>query len=393
MNDSIAAARADLAPTGTLNVGINFANILLTARDPVTRKPSGVALDLAHEFGRRLGVPVNIIHYESAGGLAESASKGEWQVGFLAIEPKRANEITFTAPYVEIEATYLVPPGSPFKSVDEVDRDGVRISVTGKAAYDLYLTRTLKHAQLFRTGDAVATFKQFVDEKMDALAGLRSQLEIDCEKMPGARILPGEFVRSGETDFGSVLHKARASGAKTIHLALGRDDVRKCIAQANRMGLVDDNIVFAASDIGIDDVVAWGPDACVGLTTASSFYWDRTPLTRAFSMPFMEAFGSPPNECHGWIAAALLHWRQVVLATKSTDATAVAERMRTVRVRVPDAIDRFVPMRPDGVVPWAMHVWRVPPASERRGKFEVFQRLASAVSPEAYPPRDRAVCE
>ncbi|MDB5809330.1 MAG: putative extracellular solute-binding protein [Betaproteobacteria bacterium] len=193
MSDNIAAARADLAPSGTLQVGINFANILLTARDPVTRAPSGVALDLAHEFGKRLGVPVKIIHYESAGGLAESASKGEWQLGFLAIEPKRANEITFTAAYVEIEATYLVPPNSPLKSLHEVDRAGVRIAVTGKAAYDLYLTRTLKNAELFRTAGAEETFKLFVDEKMDALAGLRSQLEIDQEKMPGSRILPGRF--------------------------------------------------------------------------------------------------------------------------------------------------------------------------------------------------------
>ena len=193
MTENTSAARADLAPSGTLNVGINFANILLTARDPVTRAPSGVALDLAHEFGKRLGVPVNIIHYESAGGLAEAAGKGEWQLGFLAIEPKRANEIAFTAAYVEIEATYLVPPGSPLRTVEEVDRPGMRISVTGKAAYDLYLTRTLKHATLFRTAGADETFKQFVDEKMDALAGLRSQLEIDQAKMPGSQILPGRF--------------------------------------------------------------------------------------------------------------------------------------------------------------------------------------------------------
>jgi polar amino acid transport system substrate-binding protein len=133
MSDNVAAARADLAPSGTLQVGINFSNILLTARDPVTRAPSGVALDLAHEFGKRLGVPVKIMSYESAGALAESAAKGEWQLGFLAIEPKRANEITFTAAYVEIEATYLVPPDSPIKSIEEVDRPGVRISVTGKA--------------------------------------------------------------------------------------------------------------------------------------------------------------------------------------------------------------------------------------------------------------------
>jgi polar amino acid transport system substrate-binding protein len=193
MSDNTAAARADLAPTGTLHVGINFSNILLTARDPVTRAPSGVALDLAHEFGKRLGVPVKIVSYESAGALAEAAGSGEWQLGFLAIEPKRANEITFTAAYVEIEATYLVPPNSPIKTVDEVDRPGVRISVTGKAAYDLYLTRTLKHATLSRTSDAEATFKQFIAEKMDALAGLKSQLEMDHEKLPGSRILPGRF--------------------------------------------------------------------------------------------------------------------------------------------------------------------------------------------------------
>jgi len=193
MSDNIAAARADLAPSGTLHAGINFSNILLTARDPVTRVPSGVARDLAHEFGKRLGVAVKIVSYESAGALAEAAASGEWQLGFLAIEPKRANEITFTAAYVEIEATYLVPPASPLKTIDEVDRPGVRISVTGKAAYDLYLTRTLKHATLFRTADAAATFKQFVAEKMDALAGLTSQLEMDREKLPGSRILPGRF--------------------------------------------------------------------------------------------------------------------------------------------------------------------------------------------------------
>lgn len=224
MSDNIAAARADLAPSGTLQVGINFSNILLTARDPVTRAPSGVALDLAHELGKRLGVPVKIVSYESAGALAEAAASGQWQVGFLAIEPKRANEITFTAAYVEIEATYLVPPVSPIKTIDEVDRPGVRISVTGKAAYDLYLTRTLKHATLFRTADAVATFKQFVGEKMDALAGLKSQLEMDHEKLPGSRILPGRFTavqqaagtprghEAGARYLAGFIEEAKASG-------------------------------------------------------------------------------------------------------------------------------------------------------------------------------------
>ena len=193
MSVSASAARADLAPTGTLRVGINFSNILLTARDPVTRAPSGVALDLAHELGSRLDVPVEIVTYESAGALAESAASGAWQVGFLGIEPKRANEISFTAAYVEIEATYLVPPNSPLKAIAEVDRAGVRIAVPAKAAYDLYLTRTLQHATLTRAAGADAAFKLFRAEQMDALAGLKPQLELDHEKLPGSRILEGRF--------------------------------------------------------------------------------------------------------------------------------------------------------------------------------------------------------
>ena len=193
MSEISPAVLADLAPAGKLCVGINFSNHLLTARDPVTRAPSGVALDLAHELGRRLKVPVEIVSCESAGELAESASTGAWQVGFLAIEPKRANEITFTAAYVKIEATYLVPPGSPLKTLADVDRKGVRIAVTAKAAYDLYLTRTLQHATLTRTATADAAFELFVAEKMDALAGLKPRLVTDHDSLPGSRILDGRF--------------------------------------------------------------------------------------------------------------------------------------------------------------------------------------------------------
>ena len=193
MSEISPAVLADLAPAGKLRVGINFSNNLLTARDPVTRAPSGVALDLAHELGRRLKVPVEIVSCETAGELAESAATGAWQVGFLAIEPKRANEITFTAAYVEIEATYLVPPGSPLKTLADVDRKGVRIAVTAKAAYDLYLTRTLQHATLTRTATADAAFELFVAEKMDALAGLKPRLVTDHDSLPGSRILDGRF--------------------------------------------------------------------------------------------------------------------------------------------------------------------------------------------------------
>ena len=189
----ISAARSDLAPNGKLRVGINFGNNLLTARDPVTRAPSGIALDLAAELGRRLGVPVEIVSYESAGALADSASTGAWEVGFLGAEPQRANQISFTAAYLEIEATYLVPPGSLLRTIADVDREGVRIVTTAKAAYDLYLQRSLKHASLFHAANADAVFKLFVSEKMDALAGLKPRLVTDHDNLPGSRILEGRF--------------------------------------------------------------------------------------------------------------------------------------------------------------------------------------------------------
>jgi polar amino acid transport system substrate-binding protein len=189
----ISAARSDLAPNGKLRVGINFGNNLLTARDPVTRAPSGIALDLAAELGRRLGVPIEIVSYESAGALADSAATGAWEVGFLGAEPQRANQISFTAAYLEIEATYLVPPGSPLHAVADVDREGVRIVTTAKAAYDLYLQRSLKHAKLFHAANADDVFRLFVAEKMDALAGLKPRLVTDHDNLPGSRILEGRF--------------------------------------------------------------------------------------------------------------------------------------------------------------------------------------------------------
>ena len=193
MPEPSAAARSELAPTGKLRVGVNMSNFLLTRTDAATQQPAGVAVDLGHELGRRLGVPVEIVPYPNPGALADDAKSGKWDVGFLGAEPQRANEIDFTAAYVEIEATYLVPPGSQIKAVEEVDRDGVRISVPERSAYELYLTRSLKHAQLVREKGADNAFKRFADDKLDALAGLRPRLVTDHEKLPGSRLLEGRF--------------------------------------------------------------------------------------------------------------------------------------------------------------------------------------------------------
>jgi len=207
------AVRSELAPTGKLRVGINMSNFLLTAKDPATGELSGVAVDLGRELGKRLGVPVEIIPYPKPGALADAAKNGVWDVGFLGAEPQRANEIDFTAAYVEIEATYLVPPGSPLKTIAEVDRKGVRISVPEKSAYELYLTRTLKNAELVRAKGADNAFTQFVSDKLHALAGLRPRLVTDYEKLPGSRGLEGNFT-AGQQAAGTP--KGRPAGAKYL---------------------------------------------------------------------------------------------------------------------------------------------------------------------------------
>ena len=184
---------SELAPTGTLRVGINLSNFLLTRTDAAAGEHGGVAVDLGRELGRRLGVPVQIVPYPNPGALAEAAKSGVWDVGFLGAEPQRANGIDFTAAYVEIEATYLAPPGSPLKSIDEVDREGVRIAVPTKSAYELYLTRSLKHAKLVHEKGSENAFKRFVADKLDALAGLRPRLATDHDNLPGSRVLEGRF--------------------------------------------------------------------------------------------------------------------------------------------------------------------------------------------------------
>ena len=183
---------SELAPTGRLRAAINFGNPLLTAKDP-NGEPRGIALDLARELSRRLGVPVDIVGYDSPGKLADAVTSGAWDVGLIGAEPQRTQYIAFTAAYLEIEATYLVPPGSPLRTIADVDRAGVRIALLARSAYDLYLSRNLKHARLVGESSFESTFQRFVSDKLDAIAGLRAQLTDDLAKLPGARLLDGRF--------------------------------------------------------------------------------------------------------------------------------------------------------------------------------------------------------
>ncbi len=207
------AARSELAPTGTLRVGINFQNMLLTRKHPVTGEAGGIALDLAQELGRRLGVPVEIVPHPTAGHLADAVKTGAWDVAFLAAEPQRANVIAFTAPYLEIETTYLVPAGSPFRTVEDVDREGVRIAVGAKGGPDLALSRIIKRAQLVRAPTSAAAARMFVTDKLDALAGLKPGLVVEAEIIPGSRVLDGRFSVVGQA---AGTHKDRVAGAQYL---------------------------------------------------------------------------------------------------------------------------------------------------------------------------------
>jgi polar amino acid transport system substrate-binding protein len=181
-----------LTPTGKLRVGVNLGNFLLVQRNP-DGTIRGIVPDLAAELASRLGVEAELRQYEKVGEVADGAKKGEWDVAFIGAEPQRAAEIDFTAPYVEIEATYLVPAGSTIRSIAEVDRKGVRIAVAGRSAYHLWLERNIKAAELV-VGDSIDhSEKRFLEEGLDVLAGLRPRLLQDLDKMPGARILEGRF--------------------------------------------------------------------------------------------------------------------------------------------------------------------------------------------------------
>ena len=185
---------SDLAPTGVLRAGINLSNFLLVTKVNSTGDPEGVAPDLAGEVAMRLGVSVKYVTFKSPGELADAIDKDVLDIGLIGAEPQRAETIAFTSAYAEIEATYLVPSGSRLKAIADVNSEGVRIAVTARSAYGLWLDRNIKHAELIRSDTLDSAYEEFVTAKLGALAGLRPRLLSDLGKLPGSRILDGRFM-------------------------------------------------------------------------------------------------------------------------------------------------------------------------------------------------------
>jgi polar amino acid transport system substrate-binding protein len=203
----------EIAPKGTLRAAINYGNAVLAQKDPATGEPRGISVDLARELSRRLGVPLEVVPFEAAGKVFEAAKTGAWDVAFLAADPARAEDISFSAPYLVIDGTYLVPKDSPIHSVEDADKDGIRIAVGKKSAYDLYLSRTLKHAQIVRAETTPGAIDLFLQERLDAAAGIKQVFVRVAKENATVRVVDGRFMRIEQA---MAVPKGREGAAKYV---------------------------------------------------------------------------------------------------------------------------------------------------------------------------------
>lgn len=216
--------RAELAPTGALRAGINLSNFLLVSGKNASGDYEGVSPDMARAVAEKIGVPLEFVPFKTPGELADAAVQDQWDIGNIGAEPERAKTIAFTAAYAEIEATYLVPAGSSIRTVQEVDRPGMRIAVSARSAYQLWLSDNIKHAELVIVPGLDAALEIFLERKLEAFACLRPRLINDLKKLPGARILEGKFTavqqaigtmrnrKAGAAYLAEFVEEAKASG-------------------------------------------------------------------------------------------------------------------------------------------------------------------------------------
>lgn len=197
LNQSATSA-AVLAPGGTLRAGVNLGNPVLAVRDPANGELRGVAIDIARELSKRADVPLQFVSYDSAARMADAAASGAWDVAFLGADPARESTITFTTPYLTLEATYLVPAGSTLQMPADVDAAGVRIAARPRSAYDLALRRIITRAQLVYPEGGETDVDLLTTGKADALASLRDVLINTATSLPGSRVLDGPFATIGQ---------------------------------------------------------------------------------------------------------------------------------------------------------------------------------------------------
>jgi len=222
---------AAFTPTGKLRASINLGNPIL-ANLGQDGQPVGVSIDLAREFGKWLGVEVELVVFDAAGKSVEAVTAEQADIGFFAVDPLRGAGLSFTAPYVLIEGAYLVRDASPIRDNAQVDHADVVVTVGKGSAYDLYLTRELKAARIVRAPTSPAVVDTFLAQGHDVAAGVRQQLESDAARLGGLRLLPGKFM---------VIQQA-------MGLPKGRDEraanaLRTFVEQMKQQGFVADALV------------------------------------------------------------------------------------------------------------------------------------------------------
>lgn len=202
--------RKEFAPSGTLVAGINYGNPVIVQRHPSGGDPQGVGPELARGLAKRLGVPIRYVTYDSAGAMAAAGKGGAWDIAFFAADPVRAQEFAFSAPYAQLDGTYLVRADSPLKRLEDFDRKGLKISVGDKSAYDLWLTRNVKQAELVRVPTSQNAIDEFLAGRVEATAGVKQPLVTTAAKVPGLRVIDGAFMSIGQA---AAVPKARTNAA------------------------------------------------------------------------------------------------------------------------------------------------------------------------------------
>lgn len=183
-----------LAPTGLLRAAINLGNPMLAHKDAQTGQPVGISIDLAHALATRLGVALALVVFDTASQSVEALRTAQADIGFFAIDPLRGQDIAFTQAYVAIEGSYMVRDDALIQSNEDVDQAGIRVTVGRGSAYDLFLSRELKHAQIERATSSPLVVDTFLAQHHEVAAGVRQQLEADALRVPGLRLLPGRFM-------------------------------------------------------------------------------------------------------------------------------------------------------------------------------------------------------
>ena len=222
--------RAELAPTGVLRAAINLSNFLLVTGRSSNGDPEGISPDMAIALAQKLDLPVKFVPFDTPGQVADAALEDIWDIANIGAEPERSKTISFTDAYVEISATYLLPETSKIKTIQEVDREGVRIAVYGRAAYGLWLSENIRHATLLKADSHAQAFEWFVSDKLDVLAGLAPGLVKDLDRLPGSRLVDGQF--------SAVQQAIGTKPERALSIAF----LREFVAQSKASGFVADLI-------------------------------------------------------------------------------------------------------------------------------------------------------